>query len=247
MEQQDKRKVALVTGASRGIGAGIARRLAADGFAVIINYRSRADEAEAVVTSIREAGGEAEAIAADVSDEAAAAGLVDAAQRRWGRLDVVVNNAGAIAWAPADAAERSSFDQLMAVNLWGPMVICREALRHLQRGGRIVNISSTAASQGLAMCSLYSATKGGLEAYTRSLAAEVARRGITVNAVAAGFIDTDMTSGTPEEQRAMVVAMIPLGRAGLPRDVGGAVAWLASDDAAWVTGQVIGVNGGMGA
>lgn len=240
------KRVALVTGASRGIGAGIARKLAADGFAVVVNYRSNTTAAAAVVADIRDAGGEAEAIAGDIGNEAAAIGLVAAAHARWGRLDVVVNNAGVIAWGPAALADRATMEGLFATNLWGPIVVAREALQVLPRGGRIINISSVAATRAFPMCSLYAATKGGIEAFTRVLAAEVGARGVTVNAVAAGFIETDMTAGTPPEQRAIAVAMTPMGRTGQPEDIAGAVAWLAGPDTAWVTGQVVTVNGGMG-
>ncbi|MEZ4451329.1 MAG: SDR family oxidoreductase [Nannocystaceae bacterium] len=240
------RRVALVTGSSRGIGAAIARRLAAAGHRVIVHYGRHRALAESVAASIRDAGGEARVVGADLEEEAEAIRLVAEAAAAWGRLDVVVNNAGVLSWVPAEATDRALFKRLTAVNLWSPMVICREALAHLGDGGRIINISSTAGTTGYAYSGAYSATKGGLEAYTRVLAVELGPRGITVNAIAAGLTDTDMTADVPEERRVAAIAATPMRRIGRPDDVAGAVTWLSGQDASFVTGQVIRVQGGLG-
>jgi 3-oxoacyl-[acyl-carrier protein] reductase len=240
-------KVALVTGSSRGIGAAIARRLAADGARVAVNYARGLDAAAQVVIAIKKAGGEAVALAADLSVPEQAERLVAEAAKAFGQLDILVNNAGLYDVKPLDAADATHVRRLFELNVFGLLAASRAALPHLSgRGGRIINISSVVARGSLPANTAYSATKAAVEAITRCLAAELGPKQITVNAVAPGTTATDMLmGGTTEAIRKNMVTATPLRRMGEPDDIADVVAFLASDEARWVTGQVIDASGGL--
>ena len=233
-------RTALVTGASRGIGAAIAIALAEAGAAVAVNYRERADEAEAVVAKIRESGGRATGIAADVSQAAAVAKMVDLAGSALGAIDILVNNAGLAIVRGIDDLTESDFDQTIAVNLKSAF-LCTQAVLPAMRAkkwGRIVNISSGAARGAGAIGVHYNASKAGMEGLTRGYAARLVKEGITVNAVAPSLIETDMMRG-----RSDLARNIPLGRLGQPNEVAQAVLMVLGND--YMTGQTIILNGGM--
>jgi 3-oxoacyl-[acyl-carrier protein] reductase len=240
-------KVALVTGGSRGIGQAIAVELARAGAFVAFTYRASPEGARETEKRIAEGGGRGQAYECDVADLAAVEALVARILAEQGRLDVVVNNAGITRDQLLARMKPEDFDAVIATNLRGTWNVCRAAIRSLlkARGGRIINLSSVVAEMGNAGQTSYAASKGGVEALTRSLAREVGSRGITVNAVAPGFIETDMTRGLPEDASRALLERIPLGRLGSVEDVAAAVRFLASDAAAYVTGQVIHVNGGL--
>jgi len=242
-------RVALVTGAARGIGAGIAERLASDGAAVAINYAASAHAAEALVERIRSWGGRAKALQADLSSAAEARALVETAFDELGRLDILVNNAAtATGHAPLAAVDEALMQANFALNVSGPLFATQAAVaRFPEKGGRVINITSVIARRLFPRASVYAATKSALEALTRVWAAEFGAKGITVNAVAPGPIDTDMLKRAlpSEAAREHIIARTPLGRIGVPSDVADVVAFLASDDARWITGQVIETSGGM--
>ncbi|MCB9958969.1 MAG: SDR family oxidoreductase [Rhodospirillaceae bacterium] len=242
----DHDRAAIVTGGAKGIGAAIARRLAADGIAVVINYaRDRAGAAD-VVGEIAAAGGRAVAVQADLGDPAGAKTLFDAAERAFGGVDILVNNAGTMALAPLVDATDDQFDRQMAVNLGGVFRGMREAARRLRDGGRIVSLSSTIVGVYFPTYGVYAATKAGVEAMTHVLAKELGPRRITVNAVAPGPVETALfMEGKSDAQVAGIAGMIPLGRLGQPADIAGVVAFLAGPEGGWVNGQVIRANGGM--
>ncbi len=240
-------RVALVTGGSRGIGQEIARELARAGASVAITYRSSPDGARETVKSIEEHGGRALALECDVSDFEAVEALVAKTLQEFGRLDIAVNNAGVTRDQLIMRMKPADFDDVIATNLRGTWNICRAVTRPMlkARRGRVINLSSVVAQMGNPGQTNYAASKGGIESLTRSLARELGSRGITVNAVAPGFIDTEMTQGLGEEVRAGLQDRIPLGRLGTVADVAHAVRFLATDDASYITGQVIQVNGGL--
>jgi 3-oxoacyl-[acyl-carrier protein] reductase len=241
-------KVALVTGAARGIGAAIAERLAADGASVVINYAHSGDEANAVAARINAKGGTATVIEADVSDPGQAKALIDATVDAFGRLDILVNNAGTIIHAPIAGVDETQIRSQFALNVDGPLFATQAAApRFSTDGGRVINISSVVATRALAGTSVYSATKSALDALTRVWAAELGPRGVTVNAVAPGPVDTDMMkrTGISDEVREFMIARTPLGRIGTPADIADAVAFLASPDARWITGQILETSGGI--
>jgi 3-oxoacyl-[acyl-carrier protein] reductase len=240
-------QVALVTGGSRGIGRAIALELARAGAAVAIAYQRSAEAAEQTVKAIEAAGGRAFAAACDVADLRAVEAWVAAAQERLGGVNVVVNNAGITADQLLLRMKPEDFDAVIGTNLRGTWNVCKVVSRPLlkARGGRIINLSSVVAARGNAGQSNYAASKGGVESLTRSLARELASRGITVNAVAPGFIDTEMTQGVAAGAREQLLNEIPLGRVGTVDDVAAAVRFLASPEAAYITGQVLHVNGGL--
>jgi 3-oxoacyl-[acyl-carrier protein] reductase len=239
-------KTAIVTGASRGIGAAIAERLAADGFAVIINFAGAANEAEAAVARIREAGGVASAIRGDVSDAGAVRALFATAEQTHGGVDVLVNNAGIMKLATFAEADDSLFERHVAVNLRGVFNGMREASQRLRSGGRIISLSSSVVGLYQPTYGIYAATKAAVEAMTHVLANELRGRNITVNAVAPGPTGTALfLEGKSPEAIAHLQRLAPLERLGTPADIAAVVAFLAGPDGAWVNGQVLRANGGV--
>ena len=242
----DKR-IALVTGASRGIGAAVAKRLAADGYFVIVNYNGSAQRAQEVVTQIVSAGNEAVALQCDVSDFDACGELIARITADYGRLDVLVNNAGITRDGLLMRMSEADFDAVIDTNLKGAFHTIRHASRQFlkQRSGRIINIASVSGLLGNAGQANYAASKAGVIGLTKSVARELASRQITVNAVAPGFIATDMVDAMTDSAKAAMTDHIPFGRIGEPEEVADVVAFLASDAAPYVTGQIIAVDGGM--
>ncbi len=240
-------KIALVTGASRGIGRAIALDLAARGATVVVNYNASAAAAEEVVAAITAAGGKASAIQADVSKYEAAQALVKYAVDTYGRLDILVNNAGTTRDTLLMTMKEDDWDHIMATDLKSVFNCCKAASRGMirQRAGRIINITSVVGLAGGAGQTNYAAAKAGVIGFTKSMAKEVGSRGITVNCVAPGFIPTALTSVLTPEQKEMAVKATPLGRFGTPEDVAYAVSFLASDLAAYITGAVLSVDGGL--
>lgn len=240
-------KVALVTGASRGIGREIALNLAKKGATVIINYMGSEEKAREVAELICENGGAAEIYGCDVSDFEQCGIMISDIIKKYGRLDILVNNAGITRDGLLMKMSEEDFSRVLDVNLKGAFNTIRHASRYFlkQRGGRIINISSVSGVAGNAGQANYSAAKAGIIGLTKSVAKELGSRGITANAVAPGFIETDMTDAMPEKAKEAVKTQITLGRIGKPADVAGAVAFLASEEASYITGQVIAVDGGM--
>ena len=244
--QQNNAKVALVTGASRGIGMAVAERLARDGFKLIINYSENAAPAEELVRKLEGAGVQAIAVKADISDSRAVREMFDAAETAFGGVDVLVNNAGIMALASIAETDDASFDRQLAVNLKGTFNTLREAAKRLRGGGRIVNFSSTVVGLLMPTYGAYVATKAAVEGLTSVLAKELRGRNITVNAVAPGPTATDLfLKGKPQEVVDRMAKMAPLERLGQPSDIADVVSFLAGPDAAWVNGQVLRVNGGI--
>jgi 3-oxoacyl-[acyl-carrier protein] reductase len=240
-------KVALVTGGSRGIGRATAQVLSAQGARVFITFVGNEAAARETVEAIQAAGGTAEAIRVDVADTAAAEAAVADVAKRAGRLDVLVANAGVSIDALLLRLKDEDFDRTLAVNLKGAVACSRAAIKVMMRAktGRIVLLSSVVGEMGNAGQTAYAASKAALLGVAKSLAREYASRGITVNAVTPGYVDTDMTSGLTGELREKMLTAVPLGRTGTAREIAAAIAYLASDEAAYVTGQTLRVNGGM--
>jgi 3-oxoacyl-[acyl-carrier protein] reductase len=237
-------KVALVTGGSRGIGAEIVRRLAADGADVGFTYNTGKDEAEKVAGQVRALGRRALTMKADLAEPAAAVEVVEAVTEEFGRLDILVNNAGTVSWGPLAQTSVETFDHLVAVDARAPFLLMRAADR-LNDGGRVVNVSSGVTDTALPGSALYSGAKAFLDQVTKVAAIEFAARGITVNAVAPGATTTGPLADPSPERRARMGAAFALGRVGEPADTAGLVAFLASADAAFITGQVIYNTGGQ--
>jgi 3-oxoacyl-[acyl-carrier protein] reductase len=238
-------KVAVITGASRGIGRQTALTLAGAGATVVLT--SRGDAAEAVAAEVTAAGGQALALAADVSDAEAVKRVIDTTNERFGRLDILVNNAGITRDQLLLRMKRDDWDAVVATNLTGTFLCTQAVLKTMlkQRSGRIISISSVVGQSGNPGQTNYAATKAGIIGFSKALAREVASRSITVNVVAPGLIDTDMTRDISSDAQANWASAIPLGRLGTPDDVAAAVCFLASDAAGYITGQVLAVNGGM--
>jgi 3-oxoacyl-[acyl-carrier protein] reductase len=237
-------KVAVVTGGSRGIGAAIARRLAADGAKVVVNYAAAKDAAETVAREIQADSGEAVVVQGDVAKPGSAEKIKEAALKAFGKIDILVNNAGVFEMAPLAETTPERVARLFSVNVFGLFEMTRAAADLLPEGGRIINVSSIAGRAALPGFSAYCATKAAVDSITRCLAAELGPKGITVNAVAPGTTETDMLPKDPQFVETFI-AKTPLGRLGQADDVADLVAFLASEDARWVTGQVIDVSGGL--
>lgn len=239
-------KVAIVTGASRGIGAAVAERLGRDGFVVVINYAGDAKPAEALAHKIEAAGGRALTARADVSDPAAVRGMFDAAEAAFDGVDVLINNAGIMKLAKIADTDDALFDQHVAVNLKGTFNTLREAARRLRNGGRIVNFSTSVVGTRLETYGVYTATKAAIEVMTSILSKELRGRSITVNAVAPGPTGTDLFfDGKSPELVERFAKMVPLERLGTPNDIAATVAFLVGPDGGWINGQVLRANGGL--
>jgi 3-oxoacyl-[acyl-carrier protein] reductase len=242
-------KVAIVTGASRGIGCAIAERFAQDGAAVVVNYSQSADQAKGVVATIESGGGQAVAIQADMGRVSEIRRLFRETITRFGHVDILVNNAATFAFQPVVETTEEEFDRVFALNTRGAFFAMQEAARVLPERGRIINISTGGTTVGLPCLSVYLGSKSALEEFTLVLANELGPRSITVNTVLAGITETQMLDDLfkfwPPEVRTMLIQRTPMGRLGQPREVADVVAFLASEDARWVTGQSIRADGGI--
>jgi 3-oxoacyl-[acyl-carrier protein] reductase len=239
-------RVAIVTGASRGIGAAVAQRLAKDGFAVAVNYASSSSEADALVAELTAAGAKAIAVKADVSKADDVRRMFELTEQRLGKVDVLVNNAGVLKTVPLADTSDALYDQSFDINVRGTFNTLREAAARMNDGGRIVNFSSTTVALNMPGYAVYNATKAAVEAFTHVFAKELRGRNITVNAVAPGPIATSLfLDGKTEEQIQTFARMPPLQRLGQPDDIAAVVAFLAGPDAGWVNGQVLRANGGI--
>lgn len=242
-----KGQVAVVTGGSRGIGKAIVFELASRGAAIVVNFHNSAKAAEEIVEKIKKNGGLALAVQADISDFEMAHNLIKTAIEKFEKVDILINNAGITRDMLIMMMSEKDWDAVNATNLKGTFNCSRAAVRHMMRKryGRIINITSVSGQIGNAGQTNYSASKAGQIGFTKALAREVASRNITVNAVAAGYVETDIWDGVPEESKAGFLELIPLGRKGEPEEIAYAVAFLASDEAGYITGQVLAVDGGM--
>ena len=239
-------KVALVTGASRGIGRAIAVRLGRDGAAVVVNYSGNHEAARETVSAIEAVSGRAVAVQGDVAKVVDIQRLVDASFEHFGRLDILVNNAGVMFNKPVADVTENEFDRIFAVNVKGTFFACQQAARRMADGGRIINFSSSTTAMMLPTYGAYVATKGAVEQMSHVLAKELGSRGITVNVVSPGPTDTELFwKGKTEQDKLRFAQMAALGRLGQPNDIADVVALLVSDDASWITGQNIRANGGI--
>lgn len=241
-------KVAVVTGASKGIGAGIAKALAAEGAAVVVNYASSRDGADAVVQAITTAGGKAVAVQGDVSKAEQAEGVVEAAIANFGRLDVLVNNSGVYAFAPIEEVTEEDYRRMFDINVLGVLLTTKAAAKHLGEGASIINISSAVTSALMPQSAVYTGTKGAVDAITGVLANELGPRKIRVNAILPGVVITEGTHAAGvagSELESGFVAQTPLGRVGQPEDIADVAVFLASDDARWLTGEKLLASGGL--
>ena len=240
-------RVAIVTGGSRGIGKAIALELAKRGASIVVNYHSSAQKAEDIVAQIVKDGGKASAFQADISNYEQAQSLVKSTVEEYGKLDILVNNAGITKDTLIMMMSEEDWDSVQDTNLKGTFNCSKAAVRHMMRKrfGRVINITSVSGQMGNAGQTNYSASKAGQIGFTKALAREVAGRNITVNAIAAGYVETEIWDGVSEDAKEGFLEMIPLGRRGEPEEIAYAVAFLASDQAAYITGQVLAVDGGM--
>jgi 3-oxoacyl-[acyl-carrier protein] reductase len=241
-------KVAVVTGASKGIGAGIARALAAEGASVVVNYASSRSGAEALVADITAAGGKAVAMRGDVSKAADAQGIIDAAIQKFGRLDILVNNSGIYGFAPLEAITEESFHQQFGINVLGLLLTTQAAVKHMGPGSSIINIGSVVSRTTPPGTAVYSATKGAVDAITGVLARELGAKKIRVNALNPGMVETEGTTSAGfigSDFEKALVAQTPLGRLGQPRDIASVAVFLASDESGWLTGEQLLVGGGL--
>ena len=235
-------KVAIVTGASNGIGRAIAERLADDGAIVVVNYSKSSEKAQQVVVGIQGKGGKALAVQTDMSQVAEARRLVIDTVKQFNRLDILVNNAGKFMPKPLDETTEEDFDSVIALNAKGPYFAMQEAAKVLKEGGRIVNISTGGTHLHFPGATAYLGSKAALEQYTKGLAQELASKGVTVNTVSPGFTETGMMT---EEYRQMGIQLTPMKRLGIPKDIADVVAFIVSEEARWITGQTIQVGGGI--
>jgi 3-oxoacyl-[acyl-carrier protein] reductase len=241
-----KGKVALVTGASKGIGAGIAKALAAAGASVVVNYASSKEHADKVVSDIIGAGGSAVAVRADVSKAADALALIDSTLSSFGDLDIVVNNSGIYEFAPLDEITEEAFHKSFNINVLGPLLVIKAAVKHLKAGASIINIGSTAPLMRSESTTVYTATKGALDSVTGVLAKELGPKNIRINSVNPGFTITEGTGSYVGSDFAEgLIKQVPLGRAAHPDDIASIVVFLASEDAKWLTGELINASGGL--
>ncbi|MFV3328968.1 SDR family oxidoreductase [Pseudomonas sp. NY15372] len=239
-------KTAIVTGGSRGIGQAIAKRLAADGFAVVINYAGNAAKAQETVTAITSSGGKAIAVQGDVGKQDDVAALFAAAKQAFGHIDVVVNSAGIMTLAPVSSESLADFDRVIATNLRGAFLVLAEAAANVSDGGRIIALSTSVIARSFPGYGPYIASKAGVEGLVHVLANELRGRNITVNAVAPGPVGTELfLAGKTQEQVDQIAALAPLQRLGTPEDIAGAVAFLAGPDGRWINSQVLRANGGF--
>lgn len=239
-------RVAIVTGASRGIGTAIARRLASDGLAVVVNYTSSAQEADALVAELTAQGAKAIAVKADVSKASEVRAMFDITEKSLGKVDVLVNNAGVMKTMPIAETDDETYDRTFDINVRGTFNTLREAAGRMNDGGRVINFSSTAIALNLPGYAIYNATKSAVESLTHVFAKELRGRDITVNAVAPGPVATELfLKGKTEEQIQHFTKMPPLQRLGQPDDIASVVSFLAGPDSAWVNGQILRANGGV--
>jgi len=241
-------KVAVVTGASKGIGAGIAKALAAEGAAVVVNYASSKLGADSVVNVITGAGGKAIAVQGDVTNEAQAKGVVDTALHEFGRLDILVNNSGVYEFAPIETTTEEQYRKMFDVNVLGTLLTTKAAVPHLKEGASVINISSAVTSVLMPESAVYTGTKGAVDAITGVLANELGPRKIRVNAINPGVVETEgsVSAGViGSEFESGAIAQTPLGRTGRPDDIGDIAVFLASDDARWLTGEKLTASGGL--
>src|SRR5579872_4536647 len=245
-EEDIMKKTAIVTGASRGIGRAVAKRLAQDGFAVVVNYLSNAGEAEGVVAEIRRIGGDAISLKADVANQSDVERLFEQTMKKFGSIDVVVHNSGIMPLSPIGKSDVELFDQVISTNLRGTFLVLAEAAQHVAPGGRIIAFSSSVLAKSFPTYGPYIASKAGVEGLVHVLANELRGRNVTVNAVAPGPVATELfLKGKSEEQIAELSKLPPLERLGQPEDIASVVSFLAGPDGAWVNSQVLRANGGF--
>jgi 3-oxoacyl-[acyl-carrier protein] reductase len=243
-----KGKVAVVTGASKGIGAGIAKSLAAEGASVVVNYASSKADADSVVAAINAEGGNAVAVAGDVSNRAEAQGIIDAAIKNYGRLDVLVNNSGVYGFAPIEAVSEEQFHRMFNINVLGVLLSTQAAVKHLGEGASIINIGSAVSRVTPPNSAVYTGTKGAVDAITGVLAKELGPKKIRVNSINPGMVETEGTHSAGfigSDFEKSFVAQTPLGRVGQPSDIASMAVFLASDDSAWLTGEQLIASGGL--
>lgn len=241
-------KVTVVTGASLGIGAGIAKSLAAEGASVVVNYAKNEEAAKAVVRAIEATGGRAVAVGADVTQPIEVEALIAAALRNFGQLDVLVNNSGIYEFAPLEAVTQESFDRVFRTNVLGVVLATQAAAKHMTEGGSVINIGSNITPMLMPTSTIYAGSKAAVEAITRVLSKELGPKGVRVNSVLPGPVDTEGSramGGGDSSQLQMIIGMTPLGRIGQPEDIASVVTFLASQDATWVTGTLLLASGGL--